>query len=264
MYIKSQILRSPHAFATRRGGVSENEHTKSLNLAFGRGDHDETVLENLELFASSVGFRAKNVISVPQIHSDKIFKVGKSDCGKGYFIRDGIESGDGYITDERGVVLGVKAADCVPILFEAEKNGEVVAVGAVHAGWRGTVAGITPKCVEMLCSEYGVVPKQIRAAIGPCIHKCCYEVGEDFLTEVESALGKALAERFVMPANGKKDKYFCDLVGMNKHLLSNVGILPENLDIIDFCTCCHPELFFSHRYSKGLRGTMLNVMFVQD
>lgn len=264
MYIKSKILRSPHAFSTRRGGVSEQKHTKSLNLAFERGDSDETVLKNLELFASSVGFDAKNVISVPQIHSDKVFTVGRSDCGKGYFIRDGIESGDGYITNEKGVVLGVKAADCVPILFEAEKNSEIVAVGAVHAGWRGTVAGIAPKCVERLCSEYDVDPGQIRVAIGPCIHKCCYEVGEDFLSEVENKLGKALADRFVTSANGKKDKYFCDLVGMNKYLLLEEGILPESLDVIDFCTCCHPELFFSHRYSKGLRGTMLNVIFVQD
>ena len=264
MYLKSKILRSPHAFATRLGGVSENEHTKSLNLAFGRGDEDETVLKNLEAFACAVGFDAKSVISVPQIHSDKIFKVGKADAGKGYYVREGIEGGDGYITDERGIVLGVKAADCVPILFEAEREGEVVAVGAVHAGWRGTVAGIAPKCVRMLCEGFGVHPSQIRVAIGPCIHKCCYEVGEDLRREVESRLGESVAERFVTPRNGVADKYFCDLVGINRQLILESGVLPESLDIVDKCTCCHPELFYSHRYSGGLRGTMLNVIFVQD
>lgn len=264
MFIRSEILRSPHAFATRRGGVSELEHTKELNLAFGRGDSDEIVLKNLEIFAEAVGFDAKNVISVPQIHSDTIFKVGKADCGKGYFIREGIEGGDGYITDERGIVLGVKTADCVPILFEAEKNGEIVAVGAVHAGWRGTVAGIAPKCVNLLCENYGVIPEQIRAAIGPCIHKCCYEVGEDLRIEVEKTLGKEFADRFVIPERGEEGKYFCDLVGINEALLLSLGILPKSLDIIDFCTCCHNELFYSHRYSKGIRGTMLNVIFVQN
>ena len=262
MFIKSEILRATHAFATRRGGVSNEEHTKSLNLAFGRGDEDDIVLENLEIFADAVGFDPKNVVSLPQIHSDTIFEVNEADRGKGYFIREGICGGDGYVTDRKGVVLGIKTADCVPILFEAEKNGEIVAVGAVHAGWRGTVAEIAPKCVRLLCENYGVRPEEIRAAIGPCIHKCCYEVGGDLRDAVEAKLGSAFAERFVVPKDGEDGKYFCDLAGMNRSLLISVGLLPQNIDVIDLCTCCHPELFFSHRYSRGVRGTMLNVIFV--
>ena len=264
MFIRSTILRSPHAFATRRGGVSELEHTKSLNLAFGRGDSDETVLKNLEIFAKNVGFDPQNVISLPQIHSDIIYKVDSSDCGKGYFIREGVESGDGYITDREGVVLGVKTADCVPIFFEAEQNGKVVAVGAVHAGWRGTVAGIAPKCVAMLCETYGVLTSQIRVAIGPCIHQCCYEVGEDLLAAARDALGDEISSKFITPKVGAEGKYLCDLVGLNCYLLTKNGVLSENLDVIDKCTCCEPSLFFSHRYSRGLRGTMLNVIFVQN
>lgn len=262
MFIKSDILRSPHAFATRRGGVSSQEHTKSLNLAFGRGDEDETVLKNLEIFANAVGFDPKAVVSVPQIHSDTVFEAGEADCGKGYFVRDGIDGGDGYVTNKKGVVLGIKTADCVPILFEAEKDGKIVAVGAVHAGWRGTVAKIAPKCVKMLCERYGVRPEDVRAAIGPCIHKCCYEVGGDLRDAVEAKLGGDFAERFVVPKDASEGKYFCDLAGINKDLLLSVGLLPQNIDVIDLCTCCHPELFFSHRYSSGVRGTMLNVIFV--
>ena len=149
-------------------------------------------------------------------------------------------------------------------VFEAEKNGKIIAVGAVHAGWRGTVAGIASKCVGMLCEEYGVTPKQIRVAIGPCIHKCCYEVGEDLRDAVEKGLGKDATNEFVTPEIGKEGKYFCDLAGINKKLLLDAGISPQNVDVIDLCTCCHPELFFSHRYSKGIRGTMLNVIFVQN
>lgn len=262
MFIKSKLLRSPHAFATRSGGVSELIHTRSLNLAFGRGDDDATVLKNLEIFADAVGFDPKSVVSLPQIHSDKIFEVDESDRGKGYYIREGIESGDGYVTDRKNTVLGIKTADCVPILFEAEKDGKIVAVGAVHAGWRGTVAGIAPKCVDMLCRRYGVLPADVRAAIGPCIHRCCYEVGEDLRASVESSLGKEIADEFVVPkADGK---YLCDLVGINERLLTRCGVPRENIDAIELCTCCEPKRFFSHRYSGGLRGTMLNVIFVQD
>ncbi|MBE6684477.1 MAG: peptidoglycan editing factor PgeF [Ruminococcaceae bacterium] len=262
MFIKSKILRSVHAFSTREGGVSSLEHTKSLNLAFGRGDSDEIVLKNLKIFAEEIGIDPHSVISVPQIHSDVIYRVGRADAGEGYYQRVNIREGDGYITDEKGITLGVKAADCVPILFEAEKRGEVIAVGAVHAGWRGSVAGIAAKCVSMLCGEYGVSPSDIRAVIGPCIHKCCYEVGEDLRKAVERQLGGNIADLFVIPRADVENKYFCDLVGLNRHLLLEAGILSENLEVIDLCTCCHPEIFFSHRFSKGKRGTMLNVISI--
>ncbi len=262
MFIKSNILRSGHAFATRLGGVSTNEHTKSLNLAFGRGDGDVVVLENLEIFAKEVGFEPHGVISLPQIHSDRIFRVTRDDCGKGYYIREGIESGDGYITCERGVVLGIKTADCVPILFEAERNGDIIAGGAVHAGWRGTAAGIARKCIERLCAEFGAKVTDIRAAIGPCIHSCCYEVSRDVFDEIAIGLGGDIAEKHLKPT-GVDGKYMCDLPRINREVLLNHGVLPENIEIINECTCCQPEKFFSHRYSSGLRGTMLNVIFME-
>ena len=262
MYVKSNSLHSPHAFSTRRGGVSKEKHTASLNLAFERGDGDEVVLENLKIFAEAVGFDAKSIISFPQIHSDKIFTVTRSDCGSGYFVREGIESGDGYVTTERGVALGIKTADCVPILFEAKKEGQVVAVAAVHAGWRGTVAGIAAKCVERLKREAGVEVSDIAAAIGPCIHKCCYEVSRDVYDAVKRELGVAIADKFVISC-GDNGKYMCDLAGINCELLLNCGLCKDNVDILGECTCCMPEKYYSHRYSHGVRGTMLNVIFME-
>ena len=261
MFVKSDILCSPHAFSTRLGGVSTKAHTSSLNLAFDRGDDDEAVLENLGIFAKSVGFDAHSVVSLPQIHSDIIYTVTCDDRGKGYYVREGIASGDGYITTERGVTLGIKTADCVPILFEAHKDGRVVAVGAVHAGWRGTVAGIAKKCVERLENEAGVATKDIRAAIGPCIHKCCYEVSRDVFDAVSDGLGKSFAERFVV-STGSDGKYMCDLAGINRELLIGCGLDKENVDVLDECTCCQPNKFYSHRYSHGVRGTMLSVIFM--
>ncbi len=263
MFIKSNILRSPHAFSTRVGGVSALEHTRSLNLAFGRGDDDSVVLRNIEVFANEVGFDKNSIISLPQIHSDRIFKVTRADCGKGYYITDGIESGDGYVTNERGVTLGIKTADCVPILFEAQRGDEIIAAGAVHAGWRGTAAMIAPKCVKKLADEFGADIKSIRAVIGPCIQKCCYEVGKDLFDSVCEAVGLELAKRFV-PESGRRDgKYFCDLSGLNKALLIESGVDERNIEIIDECTCHNPDKFFSHRYSNGSRGTMLSVIFIK-
>jgi YfiH family protein len=187
--------------------------------------------------------------------------VGKSDRGQGYYFREEMREGDGYITDEEDVVLGVKAADCVPILFEAEKDGEVVAVGAVHAGWRGTLAGIQKKCVSLLCLEYGVEPQNIRAAIGPCIHACCYEVGEELFFSVADTVGEK-AKYFLTPVFGKRGKFFLDLVALNRYMLESAGVPSANIDAIELCTCCHPELFYSHRYSGGVRGTMLNVIYI--
>lgn len=263
MFVKSNILRSPHAFASRCGGVSVREHTKSLNLAFGRGDEDAVVLKNLEIFAEEVGFDPQNIISLPQIHSDKIFTVTKQNAGEGYYIRDGIESGDGYVTGECGVVLGIKTADCVPILFEAEKDGEIVAVGAVHAGWRGTVAQIAPKCVDRLCADFGADKAHVRAAIGPCIHACCYEVSRDIYDEVTFSLGEDIARKYVKPSGLSEGKYMCDLAGINRELLLLEGMHEGNIEIINECTCCNPEKYFSHRYSGGRRGTMLNVIFMR-
>ena len=261
MYIKSNILRSPHAFATRQGGVSVQDHTKSLNLAFGRGDEDSVVLENLAIFAQNVGFEPQSIVSHPQIHSDRIITVTDKNRGEGYFLREGIDGCDGYVTRERGVTLGIKTADCVPILFEAEKNGEIIAVGATHAGWRGTVADIAGKCVDRLCSEFSADLTGIRVAIGPCIHKCCYEVGSDVYDSVRDNLSTDMAEKFVIPG-AKEGKYTCDLAEINRSLLIRRGISVENIEIIDECTCCNPEKFFSHRYSNGKRGTMLNVIFI--
>ncbi len=287
MFVKSQILKSPHAFSTREGGVSINEHTRELNLAFGRGDEESVVLENLKIFAREVGFEPEQTVSMPQVHSNTVLKVGKKDCGIGYFVRDSIPEADGYITGERGVVLGVKTADCVPILLEGllkcspealpkgldkglpedlpdgALDGKVVAVGALHSGWRGTALKIAEVGVKAMCESFGIKPQDIRACIGPCIHSCCYEVGDDLFSKFESALGREIAEKYIIESPEKKGKFYCELSAINREILLSCGVPDENIEVIGECTCCHPEKFFSHRYSNGKRGTMLNVIFIK-
>ena len=152
--LKSTVLKSNHAFSTRIGGVSEHDHTASLNLAFGRGDEEETVVKNLGIFAEAVGFNDKDIISVPQIHSSIIHKVDFSNTGMGYHKSHGF-SCDGYVTVESDLPIGVKTADCVPILIEArDSNENVIAVSAVHAGWRGTADRIVENAVNKLCALF--------------------------------------------------------------------------------------------------------------
>ncbi len=264
MFTRSQILKSPHAFSDRCGGVSTLSHTHSLNLGFGRGDDNEIVLENFKIFADAVGFCPDDVVSVSQVHSDIVLEVGEADRGRGYDVR-GTGEADGYITNVPNVVLGIKSADCVPVLFEGrDESGNIICIGAVHSGWRGTAQGIAVKCVQRMCQRYGVESKNIYAAIGPCIHAECFEVGRDVYDGISNGLGERYAERFILPHSDKDEKYFCDLPSIIREHLIFCGICEEHIDVLPDCTCCLPEKYFSHRYSGGVRGTMLNVIFMQD
>lgn len=248
----SPLIDVPHGFSTRLGGVSEAAHTSALNLAFGRGDERETVLRNLALFAAAVGVDEKSIISAPQIHSAIVRRVSAADAGRGYFTECDF-SCDGYITTERGVTLGVKTADCVPILTCAKRGGETRAVCALHAGWRGTSARIVEAALGELFA-LGFAPSDIYAAIGPSIGSCCYEVGEDFY----AAFDAQLRERFVIPT--ENGKYRADLRAANLALFESAGVPRQNVDVSEDCTYCRADLYYSHRRQNGIRGSMLSVI----
>lgn len=254
-YLRSPLLRVPHGFSTRVGGVSVLPHTASLNLAFGHGDDDAVVKKNLSLFAAAIGARAEDFVSVPQIHSAIVRTVGAAERGMGYF-RAADFSCDGYVTTEQGVCAAVKTADCVPVLLCAEDAcGKPFAVCAVHAGWRGTSARIVTEAVRKL-TELCADPARIFAAVGPSISPCCYEVGQDFF----DAFDPELREKFVLPDPDRAGKYRADLKGANAFLLRAAGIPAENVDVCDLCTSCGEELFYSHRRQHGVRGSMLSAI----
>ena len=259
-YYYSTLLESKHAFATRMGGVSTLPETASLNLAFGRGDEDATVLQNLRLFADAVGVDADRVISLPQVHGAEVLRVSEADAGRGY-AKPANGSGDGYMTEVSGLPLGVKSADCVPVLLETrDVSGQVLAVSAVHAGWRGTAGGIVTNAVKAL---HEACPNaEIYAAIGPCIGACCFEVGADCVEAFARNLGAELVQKCFK--NAQNGKYYGDLTLVNRLLLNTAGVPDTHIDAANVCTCCHPAQFFSHRYAAkhqdGKRGTMLSVI----
>ncbi len=257
-YFTSDLLCCVNAFSTRIGGISKHSHTFSLNLGTGRGDTADEVRTNLELFAHAAGFDARTLVSMKQTHSSAVRTVRSADCGKEYYI-DSDETSDAYICDIPGIAVGVRTADCVPLLFSAVYDGKAGIVGAAHAGWRGTVAGIAGNTIEKM-RNYGVNAEEIRVAIGPAIGKCCFEVRDDFYDKVLNRLGTEMTNRYVSEKDSITGTRHADIVGMNREILTAHGVKPENIDVSTLCTCCHPELFYSHRYSGGVRGTLLSII----
>ena len=255
--LKSTVLKSKHAFSTRIGGVSSMEHTKSLNLAYGRGDDEAVVRRNVEIFADALQIDAQKIISVPQIHSDFVIIVDETNAGEGIFKETTLEC-DGYITNKVGLPVAVKTADCVPILLEARDDcGKVLAVAAIHAGWRGTADKIAARAIEKF-SLLGAEPRNIYAVIGPSIDECCYEVGNDFANAIREKLGQNYEIKYIKRKTN--EALYADLKGMNLEILMSCGVPMENIDVCEYCTCCNPELFYSHRGQKGKRGTMMNLI----
>ena len=257
VFYRSELIPCIHGFSTRIGGVSYYEHTKGLNLVYDRGDEPQIVLENLRLFSDALEIDREDIISVSQIHSSTVRYVNYENRGEGYF-RDELFPCDGYLTDDPDICLGVRTADCVPVLLYAPANDSFDgAVAAVHAGWRGTSLGIVREAVERLYLM-GADLKDIKAAIGPSIGACCYSVRKDFYDAFMSSAGRSLTEEFVTPVG--EDHWVADLKGANRRILEMCGVVSENIDVSDMCTCCRPDEFYSHRYSKGKRGTMLSVI----
>lgn len=257
VYFKSTILKSRHAFSTRIGGVSELPHTKSLNLAFGLGDDRTTVYCNLERFSSVIGIDPTKIISVPQIHSNIVRTVDSAHAGEGVY---GVptQSCDGYVTVESDLPIAIKTADCVPILLEARNgDGDVIAVSAIHAGWRGTADAIARVAVERLIS-LGAAVENIYVAIGACIDECCYEVGIDFANAINEKLGQNYENEFIKKK--ENGSLYANLKGMNIEILTSCGVPLNNIDVSPCCTCCDENTFYSHRRQKGQRGAMMSVI----
>ena len=241
---KSENIISPHAFSTRLGGVSTEKIYASLNLGYHRGDREENVRENLSRFCKTLGSSAENLVTASQIHSSNVYTVSALDAGKT------VPDTDGFVTCEKKIPISVSIADCAPILLEDRVHG---VVASLHAGWRGTVAGIAAEGVRKMC-ELGSKARDIQAAVGPCIHACCYEVGEDFFEAVRQARGIDFATRHIKPS--EIGKYFADITSMNGEILLDAGVPFENISISQKCTSCECSLFFSHRASKGQRGAL--------
>ena len=235
-----------HAFTTRIGGVSQKEFA-AMNLGFNRGDPEENVAENYRLFCQAAGFEAESLVCGAQDHHVNIRRVGGEHRGLGVWRPRDMESVDGLCTDDPAVTLVVYCADCVPLYFVDEEHR---AIGLAHAGWRGTAAGMAREMVRRMGEEFGTRPEGLQVAIGPSICKECFEVDEPVALEFLKLPG---AEKFVF--GPEREKYHVDLWECNRQFLLGAGVPEENVATGGVCTMCESDLVFSHRKTRGQRGS---------
>ncbi len=261
-----------HGFSTRGGGTSRGYGGNALNLGFTQGDSRAAVERNRESFLKKIGAATGKapwpLVTLRQIHSDLIHCVTQ--------VPEQTLAGDGLITQTPDIVLGIQTADCIPIILVDTKRK---AVGVFHAGWRGTAKRIVEKGVGEMRRYFGTLPRDIRAAIGPGIHSCCYQVGPEVRDNFESQFAYAadlfhetkdydeVREKYPLlfltaraPGHSElPNKIFLDLVEANRRQLLDAGVGRKKISASPFCTSCRPDLLFSHRADKGVTGRMLAV-----
>ena len=243
-YLRARSISASHGFTTRFGGVSKG-YLDSLNIGIHRGDDWENVLKNYEILGKALNFDIHKLVLSHQTHTDIVRRVGRAEAGAGLFAPQ-LEECDALITNEPGVALVIFTADCTPILLHDPVTG---AVGAAHAGWRGTASGIAGKTVAAMQREFGCEPENIRAAIGPNIGFCCFQTDEDVPRGMREAFGSA-AEPFIRP---QEHKYYVNLKGINRLVLEQAGV--RKVEVSTDCTVCQSHRFWSHRVTHGMRGS---------
>ncbi len=252
----SDVLGGRHMFTRRLGEVGEFPYSAVPDPVWG-SDEVQTRVRQLWLrLRDAGGFPPEGFCFTRQIHGTRIryvtarerrlppLLVLPEDC-------------DGLITDLPGVPLCVFTADCVPVLFSEPEKGIVC---AVHSGWKGTVADMMGAAVTAITRLGGEV-KNIRAAIGPAISRCCYETGPEVKEAVEALLG-ADAAGLCPPEEGVPGKYMVDLKETNRRRLLQLGVEAASIDVSPDCTMCMSDVYWSHRATKGVRGTMASIIML--
>jgi len=242
-----------HGFSTRLGGASAGMWD-SLNLGVSRGDNSDHVRENYRRLFSAIGAKEDSPMAMcDQVHGTFVHNVTVADCKQDPYTKIGLQ-GDGLMTAIPGIALVVFASDCIPVLLYDPKRR---VIAALHAGWRGTAAGIVTKAVEQMKQIYGSDPADILAAIGPGIDKCCFETHEDVPNAMTAALAGNSLPFIQLKENGK---FSVDLKGINARRLELAGLSPDHIAACPECTCCQPERFWSHRRQGTQRGSMAAVI----
>ena len=261
--VQAAILRDTdgvvHAFSTRQGGLSLPPFA-TLNLGQSVGDDPGTVLENRRRFFGALGIRLPQVVRVKQVHGDGVLRVDHALVRRDGFPHILIDEGypsDALITDLPGFALVVSTADCLPILIHDPVHA---AVAAVHAGWRGTARRIAGAALRALGTAYGTNPLDCRAAIGPGIRGCCYEVDAP-VTESMARSGIRWQEHAAAAGAGH---WRLDLARINRSVLEEAGMASDRIEDVSLCTACRRDLFFSHRAERGRTGRMMNCILLRE
>lgn len=244
-----------HAFSTRKGGVSAPPF-HSLNLGLSVGDDPAAVQENRRRYFAVLGLHPSQVVRVRQVHGRDVLVVDEALAGREGFPRlllDEHYRYDALLTNLPGFGLCISTADCLPI-FLVDPRRRVI--GAVHAGWRSSVRGITEQAVRRMTDTYGTDPADCYAAIGPGIRGCCYEVDAPVVTPLQAAF--AQWEVCVRPR--REGRWMLDLAALNRGILERVGVRSDRIFDTRLCTACRTDLFYSHRAEKPTTGRMMSLI----
>jgi YfiH family protein len=240
-----------HGFSTRMGGVSTVYGPEELNLGFTRDDDAEAVAANRTLFLEAVaGDVRAEMLTVRQVHGVRVLTAGLGDGAT--LLQDGraVEEADGMVSAAPGVMLAVQAADCVPVLIA---DTRLRVVGAFHAGWRGTAAGMVERGIAQMRAEFGCRAEDLTGAVGPAIGRCCYAVGVEVREQFGAAFGYA-EELFERRGEG----LYLDLWKANQRQMLGAGLSAERITVIGECTACSRvegrRKYFSHRAERGFTG----------
>ncbi|MGZ8443276.1 MAG: peptidoglycan editing factor PgeF [Candidatus Binatia bacterium] len=234
-----------HGFMGRRGGKSVGRYA-GLNVSYRVGDDNGVVSQNVCDMKLAMGIHDGKIVTMQQLHADTIVEVTDKKIKEA-------GAADGMVTGENGVYLGVLTADCVPLLFIAPRQR---LAAAVHAGWRGTLAGIAAKTVEYFNRRYGVGAFDLEVALGPSIGVCCYEVSDDVATPLMKKWGALTTPSIAM----KDGKPHINLSRLNRDILRAAGVPGRQLFQIGPCTRCAAEEFFSYRREGGETGRQIGVV----
>jgi polyphenol oxidase len=248
-----------HAFCTRLGGTSEGSFA-SLNFSSRVGDAKENVQKNGAILAEAFNFSTGQLLMMNQMHGDGIWVLNGSDAETlplSLIPPSGKRQFDALITDQPGIAIGIKTADCVPVLL-ADRVRRVI--GAVHAGRRGTALNIAGKAVDAFAERFSSRKTDILAAIGPSIGRCCYQVDAAVCDDLVSCAG---ASSFLHPCV-EEGRWMLDLPSLNRFQIEERGVPPENISSSGFCTSCRSDLFFSHRRDMGKTGRHLNFIMLKE
>jgi YfiH family protein len=263
-----------HGFSTRNGGVSSVYGSGSLNLGWTQEDDPTAVRENRRLLMKAIPGNDRlhgkwKLVTARQVHGNQILRIEAEDTFAGRLETPegkAVLEGDGMVTDRPGVLLGAGTADCVPVLVV---DPVLRAVGAFHAGWRGTAARIVEHGVETMRREYGSSPENLLAAIGPSIGACCYTVGEEVREKFEA--GSPYGSELFQTGQGADGASVMrvDLWEANRRQLLDAGLGSEKITTLGECTACTLDLsgkprYFSHRAQAGRTGRMLNVIGIAE
>ena len=254
--MRSRLLTCPHGFSTRLGGVSEGIF-ESLNLGrIENGDEPGRVAENWRIFVSACGIPTDRFVHGLQVHGNTVLIAGP-ELAHGILEPAAHGGADGYVTNVPGLPLAVFTADCAPLLMQEPEAG---VAAAVHCGWRPTAADIMGAAVSKM-QELGADPARIRAAVGPCIRRCCFQTGPEVPAAMEALLGPEAGELYG-PDPAAEGRFRVDLPGVVVRRLIQLGLRPENIDDLGACTMCRPDRFWSHRRMGLARGSQANIIML--